>query len=144
VKRSLRAGRPGTYQLQAAIAACHAEAPSADATDWREIAALYAELLRYEATSVVEANRAVAVGMAEGPEAGMVILDAVQTSPQMARWPPLHVARAGLLARLARNGEAADAYRKALELGPPMAERAFIAKRIRELDRPTSGRNPED
>ena len=133
VAQALRAGRPGSYQLQAAIAACHSTAASAEATDWREIAALYGELIRYEPTPVVEANRAVAVAMAEGPAAGLVILDALTANPQMARWPSLHIARADLLARVGRDNDAVDAYRQALMLEPPSAERAFIARRIGEL-----------
>jgi RNA polymerase sigma-70 factor (ECF subfamily) len=133
VARALRAGRPGSYQLQAAIAACHSTAESAAATDWRQIAALYGELIRHEPTPVVEANRAVAVAMAEGPAAGLVILDALGGNAQMARWPQLHVARADLLARMGRNADAVDAYRQALMLEPPATERAFIACRIREL-----------
>jgi RNA polymerase sigma-70 factor (ECF subfamily) len=125
--------RPGTYQLQAAIAACHSTAPSADATDWRRIAALYGDLIRHEPTPVVEANRAVAVAMAEGPDAGLVILDALAGNPQMGRWAQLHIARADLLARLHRNRDAVGAYTLALELEPPPAERAFISDRIRAL-----------
>jgi RNA polymerase sigma-70 factor, ECF subfamily len=135
LERALRSGRPGPYQLHAAIAACHSGAPSAAATDWREIAALYGELIRYEPTPVVEANRAVAVAMAEGPAAGLVILDAVGAHPQLARWPQLHIARAELLRRLGRDAEALDAYRAAMQLEPPAAERAFIGRRIRQLTR---------
>ncbi|WP_410007750.1 RNA polymerase sigma factor [Planotetraspora sp. A-T 1434] len=134
VERALRAGRPGPYQLHAAIAACHSGAVSAAATDWREIAALYGELIRHEPTPVVEANRAVAVAMAEGPAAGLVILDAVGAHPQLARWPQLHIARAELLRRLGRHADAVDAYRTALALEPPPAERAFVARRIGELN----------
>jgi RNA polymerase sigma-70 factor (ECF subfamily) len=130
VERALRAGRPGPYQLHAAIAACHSGAASAADTDWREIAALYGELIRYEPTPVVEANRAVAVAMAEGPAAGLVILDAVGTHPQLRRWPQLHLARAELLRRLDRGADALDAYREALALEPTAAERAFIHRRI--------------
>jgi RNA polymerase sigma-70 factor, ECF subfamily len=135
VERALRQGRPGAYQLHAAIAACHSGAPSAAATDWREIAALYGELIRYEPTSVVEANRAVAVAMAEGPAAGLVILDAVGKDPQLARWPQLHVARAELLRRLGRTDDAAAAYGAALQLEPSAPEQAFIGRRLRELAR---------
>ncbi len=135
VERALRGGRPGAYQLQAAIAACHSGAPSAAATDWREIAALYGELIRYEPTPVTEANRAVAVAMAEGPSAGLVILDAVGQDPQLARWPQLHVARAELLRRLGRTDDAAAAYRAALALEPTTPEQAFIGRRLRELIR---------
>lgn len=132
---ALRQGRPGTYQLQAAIAALHSTAASAQDTDWREIAAVYSELIRYEPSPVVEANRAVAVAMAEGAAAGLVILDALRANPQMDRWPQLHMARADMLERLERRRDAADAYRLALQLEPPEAEREFIARRIRELQR---------
>jgi RNA polymerase sigma-70 factor (ECF subfamily) len=81
----------------------------------------------------VEANRAVAVAMAEGPAAGLVILDAVGKDPQLARWPGLHVARAELLRRLGRPGDAATAYRTALELEPSGPEQAFICRRLGEL-----------
>ena len=135
LERALRACRPGPYQLQAAIAACHSGAATAAATDWRQIALLYGELIRHEPTPVVEANRAVAVAMAEGPAAGLVILDAVAHHPQLQRWPQLHVARADLLARLGRDEEAAAAYRAALQLEPPAAERAFIAGRLLGLGR---------
>jgi RNA polymerase sigma-70 factor (ECF subfamily) len=133
VERALRRGRPGAYQLQAAIAACHSGAPSAATTDWREIAALYGELIRYEPTPVTEANRAVAVAMSEGPSAGLVILDAVGKDPQLARWPQLHLARAELLRRLGRTDDAAAAYRAALALEPTTPEQAFIGRRLREL-----------
>jgi RNA polymerase sigma-70 factor, ECF subfamily len=133
VEQALRMGRPGAYQLWAAIAACHSGAPTADATDWRQIAGLYGELIRYEPTPTVEANRAIAVAMAEGPAAGLVILDTVGTHPQLSRWPPLHVARADLLSRLDRRDEAIEAYRTALELEPAAVERAFILRRIGQL-----------
>jgi RNA polymerase sigma-70 factor (ECF subfamily) len=130
---ALRRGLPGPYQLHAAIAACHSTAPSAAETDWRQIAALYGELLRYEPSPVIEANRAVAVAMAEGPAAGLVILDTVAAHPQLQRWPQLHIARAELLRRLARRTEAADAYRLALQLEPPAPERAFVHRRLAEV-----------
>jgi RNA polymerase sigma-70 factor (ECF subfamily) len=133
LEQALRAGRPGPYQLHAAIAACHSCAPAAADTDWREIAALYGELIRFEPTPVVEANRAVAVAMAEGPEAGLVILDAVGAHPQMDRWPQFHIARAELLRRVGRFAEATDAYRAALRLEPVVPEQDFIGQRIREL-----------
>ena len=133
LERALRAGRPGPYQLHAAIAACHSSALTAAATDWRQIALLYQELIRFEPTPVVEANRAIAVAMAEGPAAGLVILDSVGHHPQLQQWPQLHVARADLLARLDRVDDAIAAYRTAVDLEPPAAERRFIARRIREL-----------
>jgi RNA polymerase sigma-70 factor (ECF subfamily) len=135
VEAALRTGRTGPYQLQAAIAACHAAAARAEDTDWRQIAALYGELMRHEPTAVIEANRAVAVAMAEGPHAGLVILDALGADARMARWPLLHTARADLLARAGRDADAVLAYRRALELEPPAAEREFIARRIRRLER---------
>ncbi len=133
--RALRARRPGPYQLWAAIAACHSTARSPEATDWRQIAALYGELVSYEPTPVVEANRAIAVAMAEGPAAGLVILDVIANHPQLARWPQLHVARADLLRRLGRCDDALGAYQAALDLEPAHAERTFIADRIGELRR---------
>ena len=135
LETALRQGQPGPYQLQAAIAACHSTAASADRTDWRQIALLYAELIRYEPSPVVEANRAVALAMAEGPAAGLVILDALAHHPQLQHWAQLHIARAELLRRLGRHGEAVEAYTSALDLEPPPAARSFIARRIRELSR---------
>lgn len=137
---ALAAGRAGPYQLWAAIAACHSTAPAARDTDWRQIAALYGELIRYEPTAVTEANRAIAVAMAEGPAAGLVILDTISAYPQLSRWPPLHMARADLLRRLDRRIEAAAAYRTALELEPAPAERAFIRARLSSLGRGLGGR----
>jgi RNA polymerase sigma-70 factor, ECF subfamily len=133
LKATLRTGPIGSYQLQAAIAACHSTAPTADATDWSQIAVLYGELMRYEPSPVVEANRAIAVAMAEGPSAGLVILDAVAHDPQLAHWAQLQIARADLLTRLGRRADAISAYRRALELEPPLAEQRFIAKKMREL-----------
>jgi RNA polymerase sigma-70 factor, ECF subfamily len=133
LERALRLGRPGPYQLHAAVAACHSGAASAEDTDWREIALLYGELIRYEPSPVVAANRAVAVAMSEGPAAGLVILDAVGTDPRLARWPQLHVARAELMRRLGRRQDAAQAYRAALELEPPAAERDHLIRRLHEL-----------
>lgn len=133
LEAALRRGRPGRYQLHAAIAACHSTAASASRTDWPQIALLYSELIKYEPTPVVEANRAVAVAMAEGPAAGLVILDVLTHHPQMQRWAQLHIARAELLRRLGRDGEATDAYRAALGLEPPPASRSFIARRLSEL-----------
>jgi RNA polymerase sigma-70 factor (ECF subfamily) len=133
LQAALLLGRPGPYQLHAAIAACHSTAPSAASTDWRQIALLYSELIRYEPTPVVAANRAVALAMAEGPAAGLVILDALAPQPQLQRWPQFHIARADLLRRLGRGDEAVDAYRTALELEPAPAARSFLARRIAEL-----------
>jgi RNA polymerase sigma-70 factor (ECF subfamily) len=130
---ALRGGRPGPYQLHAAIAACHSCAASADQTDWREIAALYGELIRYEPTAVIEANRAVAVAMSEGPAAGLTILDALGGSPRITGWPQFHIARAELLARVGRRADAAQAYKAALTLGMSAPERAHIERRLAAL-----------
>jgi RNA polymerase sigma-70 factor (ECF subfamily) len=142
VEHALRARRPGPYQIQAAIAACHSTAPTAADTDWRQIAALYGELVHYERTPVVEANRAVAVAMVQGAAAGLAILDGITTDPRLARWPPFHTARADLLARLGRYPEAVDAYEAALTFEPPGVERAFITGRIRQLKRGPRRRPP--
>jgi RNA polymerase sigma-70 factor (ECF subfamily) len=133
IEQALRRSRPGPYQIQAAIAACHSGADRAQATDWREIALLYGELIRYEPTPVVAANRAVAVAMSEGPAAGLVILDTISSDPQLARWPQLHIARAELLHQVGRRADAIAAYETAIALEPPAPERAFLARRIREL-----------
>jgi RNA polymerase sigma-70 factor (ECF subfamily) len=133
VDSTLRKGRPGPYQIQAAIAACHASATVASDTDWSQIALLYDELLRFEPTPVVAANRAIAVAEAEGPAAGLMILEALADHPQLSRWPAFHVARAGLLTRLARNNDAIVAYRMALHLEPPPAECAFIVGQLVRL-----------
>jgi RNA polymerase sigma-70 factor (ECF subfamily) len=133
VERALRCSRPGPYQIQAAIAACHSGAPSAGATDWREIALLYGELIRYEPTPMVAANRAVAVAMSEGPAAGLVILDSVGHDPRLARWPQLHIARAELLRQVGRRPEARAAYETAIALEPSAPERAFLARRLSDL-----------
>ena len=124
LERSLKKGRPGPYQLHAAIAACHVQPE----TDWREIAALYGELARYEPTAITEANRAVAVAMAEGPAAGLTILDSLGT--RLASWPQFHIARAELLHRAGRTIEAIAAFRKALDLPLPGPEQAFLQRRI--------------
>jgi RNA polymerase sigma-70 factor, ECF subfamily len=133
LEAALAAGRPGPYQIQAAIAACHSTAESAAETDWAQIAALYRELLRYEPTPVVEANRAVAVAMVQGPRAGLAILDALAAQDRLAGWAPLHVARADLLRRLGRLAEAREAHLAGLALDPPAAERDFIRQRLAEL-----------
>jgi RNA polymerase sigma-70 factor (ECF subfamily) len=133
VETALRMGRPGPYQLQAAIAACHSTAVSAEVTDWRQIAALYRELASYEPTPVVLANQAVAVAMADSAEAGLAILDRLASQGRLDQWPQLHIARAELLRRLGRPDAAAAAYQLALAAGLPVAERDFIACRMADL-----------
>jgi RNA polymerase sigma-70 factor (ECF subfamily) len=132
--QATRRRRPGPYQLQAAIAACHAAAEHPGATDWAEISALYAALARHEPTLVVQANRAVAVAMAEGPAAGLAILDELSEDNQGRRWHLLHACRADLLGKLGRTAEAGEAYRTALALDPPPAEREFLAGRLASLE----------
>lgn len=133
LEAALRAGRPGPYQLHAAIAACHSTAARADDTDWRQIALLYAELLRHEPSPVVEANRAVAVAMAGDLDAGLRILDSLGGQERLRRWPALHLARADLLRRAGRHAEAAQAYRAARGLGLTPAEQRFVERRLGRL-----------
>jgi RNA polymerase sigma-70 factor, ECF subfamily len=130
---ALHQDRVGPYQLQAMIAACHASAASVDTTDWAQILALYNELLSVAPSPVVSANRAVAIGMGQGPAAGLDVIERLLASRDLERWAPLHVARAGFLERLGREGEAVAAYRRVLALGAPSAEREFIAGRIADL-----------
>ena len=124
----------GPYRLQAAIAACHARAPAWEATDWAAIAARYASLYTLTPTPVIALNRAVAVGMAEGPEAGLAILDALE-GPALTSYHHLPAARGDLLRRLGRWPEAAAAYRRALHLTKNRREQAFFAARVEECER---------
>jgi len=130
---ALRRGEAGAYQIQAAIAACHATAPDASATDWTEIAALYRELARRIPTPVVELNRAVAVAMADGPEAGLAIVNALEASGALPGYHLLPATRADLLRRLGRNDEAVLAYREALARTTTEAERRYLSRRLAEL-----------
>ena len=131
--RAMRMRRVGQYQLQAAIAALHDEAPSNEATDWPQIAALYRVLGRMAPSPVVELNRAVAVAMADGPEVGLAITDTLAAEGQLDDYPYLHSTRADLLRRLGRRADATDAYRRALELTANEPERAFLQRRLREM-----------
>jgi RNA polymerase sigma-70 factor (ECF subfamily) len=131
--RALRMRQPGPYQIQAAIAALHDEAPAAEATDWRQIAVLYRRLSDQAPSPVVELNRGVAVAMAEGPEAGLAIVDAVAATHALEDYPYLHAARADLLRRLGRHAEAAQAYRQARTLTANATEQAFLDRRLREV-----------
>ncbi len=135
VERALRRRRPGPYQVQAAIAACHADAAEPEATDWAEIAALYGELARMTRSPVVELNRAVAVAMADGPGAGLAIVDALDASGALRGYHLLPATRADLLRRLGRSGAAVDAYRDALALAPTDAERGYLTRRLAEVER---------
>lgn len=129
--RALRLGRPGPYQLQAGIAALHAQAGSADQTDWPGIAALYAQLLALTPSPVVALNHAVAVAMATTPEEGLALIDRIDG---LDRYHLLHASRADLLRRLDRTEEAASAYRRAHELATNPADRRFLAGRLHDLD----------
>jgi RNA polymerase sigma-70 factor, ECF subfamily len=133
VERALRMRRAGPYQVQAAIAAVHDEAATPDATDWRQIVALYDELARVAPSPVVELNRAVAVAMARGPEPGLVLIDEIAASGALDEYHLLHAARADMLRRLGRHAEAADAYDRAATLSGNAAERAFLLRRLAEV-----------
>ena len=129
---ALRRGERGPYQIQAAISACHASADQATETDWAQIALLYRELARIVPSPVVELNRAVAVAMADGPEAGLRLVEALDESGALAGYHLLAATRADLLRRLGRRDEAAEAYREALELTTSDAERRYLARRLAE------------
>ena len=139
VDRALRARRPGPYQTQAAIAALHANAASAADTDWAQIAALYRVLLRWEPTPVVALNRAVAMAMAYGPEAGLGLLPPLEADPALSSYYLLPATRADLERRAGRYEAAARAYRRALELVVNPVERAFLVRRLAEV---TAGAGP--
>jgi RNA polymerase sigma-70 factor, ECF subfamily len=133
LEAALRRNRPGPYQVQAAIAACHATAADAAATDWAEIAALYGRLARMNPSPVVELNRAVAVAMADGPAAGLELVDALEASGRLSGYHLLAATRADLLRRLDRPAEAATAYRAALGLVTSDAERRYLTRRLDEV-----------
>jgi RNA polymerase sigma-70 factor (ECF subfamily) len=130
---ALRKGRAGPYQLQAAIAACHAGGSDAADTDWVEIAGLYKQLVAIMPSPVVELNRAVAIAMADGPAAGLVLVEALADARELQDYYLLHATRADLLRRLGRSIEAADSYRQALALTGSDAERRFLARRLSEV-----------
>ena len=133
VERALASRAFGPYTLQAAIAAVHAEAPSATETDWAEIVGLYDVLLRADPSPVVELNRAVAVAMRDGPEAGLVLVDAILVRGELADYALVHSARGELCRRLGRPDEAIDSYRRALDLTRQEPQRRFLEQRLREL-----------
>jgi RNA polymerase sigma-70 factor (ECF subfamily) len=135
VEEALRSRPPGRYTLQAAIAAVHAEAPTWDVTDWSRIVALYNQLCATWPSPVVALNRAVAVGMAEGPLAGLVQLDALVGEPQLRGYSYLPAARADFLRKLGRVTESHSAYEEALALTDNEVEREFLADRLEELGR---------
>lgn len=133
VERALASRRFGPYSVQAAIVAVHAEAPAAGSTDWAEIVALYDVLMQMEQSPVVELNRAVAVAMRDGPEAGLAGIDAILTRGDLTDYHLAHAARADMYRRLGRRDEARAAYMKARELTQQAPERRFIERRLTEL-----------
>jgi RNA polymerase sigma-70 factor (ECF subfamily) len=135
VEDALLMMRPGSYQIQAAIAAVHAEAATAADTDWRQIAVLYDQLLRYHRSPVIELNRAVAVSFAVDPHEGLALVDALVGSDALERYAPYHLARADMLRRLARPDEARACYERALPCARNEQVRRFIERRLHETNR---------
>lgn len=131
---AVRRNAIGPYQVQALIAACHAGAPHAGATDWPRIANLYERLLEVTANPLVKLNHAVAVGMATGPEDALALVDQLQASGDLRDYHLLYATRADFLRRLARNSEAADGYRAALDLARTEPERRYLIKRLQEVN----------
>ena len=132
VEKALKSRRFGSYTLQAAIAAVHAEAESTAATDWRQIVALCNQLVRIQPSPVVQLNRAVAIAMRDGPEAGLTNIDAVLEHGELANYLA-HSARADMYRRLGRIAEARASYERALALTRQEPERQFLQERIRQL-----------
>jgi RNA polymerase sigma-70 factor (ECF subfamily) len=133
LERALKSRRFGAYTLQAAIAAVHTEAGSVAATDWGQIVALYDQLVRVQPTPVVQLNRAVAIAMRDGPEAGLAHIDAVLERGELADYYLAHSARADMCRRLGKTAEARSSYEKALALTQQEPERQFLQARIRQL-----------
>jgi RNA polymerase sigma-70 factor, ECF subfamily len=134
VERALPGGNPGPYALQAAIAAVHDEARSIDETDWRQIVVLYDLLQRVAPSPLVALNRAVAVGMADGPAAGLAGVEELAGDGALDRYHPFHLARGRFLEQLGRRAEAAQAYRRALALAGNQPEREFLQRRLAALE----------
>lgn len=141
VRACLRRNQPGPFQVQAAIAAVHADAPTAEATDWSQVVALYDQLHALRPNAVVAVNRAAAVAELHGPEAGLAALDAVaaDAADRLDAYQPYHAARADLLARAGRSAEALAAYDRAIELTTNPAERRFLTERRAAAAGPASG-----
>jgi RNA polymerase sigma-70 factor, ECF subfamily len=133
LEKALKSGRFGSYTLQAAIAAVHAEAKSVATTDWQQIVALYDQLVRIQPSPVVQLNRAVAIAMRDGPESGLAHIDAVLEQGELADYYLAHSARADMCRRLGRSAEARSSYEKALALTQQEPERQFLQERIRQL-----------
>ena len=134
VERALKSHRFGAYTLQAAIAAVHAEAESAAATDWRQIVALYNRLIRIQPSPVVELNRAVAIAMRDGPEVGLAFIDQALARGELANYYLAHSARADVCRRLGKTAEARSSYEKAVALTQQGPERTFLQERLRQLN----------
>jgi RNA polymerase sigma-70 factor, ECF subfamily len=132
VERALSSRRPGPYCLQAAISAVHAEAPSAAATDWAQIVGLYDVLAQMEPSPVVDLNRAVALAMRDGPQAGLSLIDAILARGDLLDYRLAHAARADLCRRLGKNAEARESYQRALDLTRQEPERRFLERRLAE------------
>jgi RNA polymerase sigma-70 factor (ECF subfamily) len=130
IEQALHMRRPGPYQIQGAIAAVHAQAPTAADTDWRQIAVLYEQLLRYERTPVIELNRAVAVSFAASPVEALSLLEDIERTGGLDQYAPFHLARADILRRLGRTDEAFECYRHALPLAQNELVRQFIERRL--------------
>jgi RNA polymerase sigma-70 factor (ECF subfamily) len=141
VERALASRRFGPYTLQAAIAAVHAEAATAAATDWRQIVGLYDVLVRADPSPVVELNRAAAIAMRDGPAAGLALIDAILHRGELEDYHLAHSARAELCRRLGRVADARESYERSLQLTRQEPERRFLEQRLREL-RNTSGADP--
>jgi len=134
VEQALPSRQAGPYAIQAAIAAVHAEAPSAAETDWAEIVGLYDVLIRMDGSPVIELNRAVAVAMRDGPAAGLALVEAILERGQLTDYRLAHAARAELCRRLGRTADARDAYARALDLARQAPERRFLERRLAELE----------
>jgi RNA polymerase sigma-70 factor (ECF subfamily) len=139
--RAIRLRQRGSYQLLAAIAACHATAATADETDWTEIVALYNELYRMNPTPVIALNQAVAIAMAEGPVSGLIRVEEIEAKGELSDYYLLPATRADLLRRRGRVREAQVAYRRALDMAPTEAERRFIERRVADLASNTLSRS---
>lgn len=135
IHRAMSAHRPGPYQLQAAIAAIHAQAATPDVTDWPQIAALYGRLAEMQPSAIIELNRAVAIAMADGPLAGLRVIDAIEANGDLTGYHLLHAARADLHRRANQPEAAASAYRRALDLCANEVERAYLNRRLNEVTR---------
>jgi RNA polymerase sigma-70 factor (ECF subfamily) len=133
VAQALASNRIGPYTIQAAIAAVHAEAPTAAATDWAQIVALYDLLSRSIPSPIVELNRAVAVAMRDGPEAGLTLIDRILARGELGDYHLAHSARADLCRRLGRTADARAAYERSLALAQQEPERRFLVGRLTEL-----------